>query len=157
MGRKYEQTFEAVTVSAAQDLVFLPGSTGHVLRILRHWVNCGDTSLATGQGLKLRCRRLPAAVTAGTGGTTGATPTSLSPGDAACSTTTAGTNNTGKATSSGTVVVIYEGACHLYQGEDRRWDFPPEIGPTAAFVYELLSTVSGTVTLSGGVEFEELG
>ena len=118
---------------------------------------CCSTSLATGQGLRLRSRFLPATVTVGAGGTTGITPTKRDPGDAACSSSTCGTNNTTQATTSGTALVQYSNGAHLYQGDV--WTYPncPPIGPSEAFVFELLSTVSGTVHLSGGVEFEEWG
>jgi hypothetical protein len=107
--------------------------------------------------LQLRGRFLPATVTTGSGGTTGITPSRNDPGDAACSSSTCATNNTTKATTSGTAITTYESGCHLYQGDNWRYDEPPIIGPSEAFVFELLSTVSGTVHLSGGVEIEEYG
>lgn len=155
MARAYRVLFTAVTVSAAQDLVMITGATGKRMRILRWWVGCPTTTLAAAQGLSLRARFLPATVTVGSGGTTGITPAKNDPGDATCSSTTCATNNTTPATTSGTAIVLYSNGCHLYQGDNWRPDNPPEIGPLEAFVYELLSTVSGTVTLSGGVELEE--
>ena len=156
MGRRYQVLFSAVTVSAAQDLVQITGAAARMYRILRHWVGCGDTSLATGQGLKLRSRYLPATVTVGSGGTTGVTPSKVDPGDAACTTTTCAINNTTQATTSGTAVLVYANGCHLYNGDV--WNYPGVwIGPSEAYVFELLSTVSGTVTLSGGVLIEEFG
>ena len=157
MGRRYRVTFEGVGVSAAQDLVQITGASGKMMLILRHWVGCTDTSLATGQMLELRARFLPATVTVGSGGTTGITPSKNDPGDAACSSSTCATNNTTPATTNGTAVKLYENGCHLYQGDNWRYDSPPVIGPSEAFVFELLSTVSGTVHLSGGVEIEEMG
>jgi len=153
--RAYQVTFDGVAVSAAQDLVGIAGATGKFYQILRHWVGCTDTSVATGQMLQLRSRFLPATVTAGTSGTTGITPSKKDPGDAAASNTTCGTNNTGKATTNGTAVVLYLNGCHLYQGDNWRYDNSPIIGPSELFVFELESTVSGTVHLSGGVEFLE--
>ncbi len=157
MPRAYQVTFEGVGVSAAQDLVQITGAAGKMFRILRHYVACTDTSLATGQMLELRGRFLPATVTVGSAGTISITPSKKDPGDAACSSSTCATNNTVKATTSGTPVILYENGCHLYQGDNWRYDSPPIVGPSEAFVFELLSTVSGTVHLSGGVEFEELG
>ena len=158
MPRAYQVTFSGVTVSAAQDLVQITGpSAGKIFRILRLWLGCGDTSLATGQGLKLRARYLPATVTVGSGGTTGITPSKKDAGDAACSSTTCATNNTTQATTSGTAVALYANGVHLYQGENFRFDNPPIVNPSTAFVFELLGAPSGTVTLSGGVEFEEIG
>ena len=157
MPRVYRVTFEGVAVTAAQDLVFVPGATGKMVRILRRWVGATDTTLPTAQMLQLRERFLPATVTAGTGGTTGITPSKTDPGDATCSITTAGTNNTGKATTSGTAVVLNEDSCHINNGYNEYSLNPPPIGPSEGYVFELLSTVSGTVHLSGGVEFEEIG
>lgn len=159
MPRTYQVTFDTVSVSAAQDLVQIVGATGKIMRILRHWVACVNTSVATGQMLSLRARFMPATFTIGSGGTTGITPSRRDVGDAACSSTTCATNNTVQATTSGTAIKVYDGGCHLYQGDT--WTYTPGreplVGPSEGFVYELLSTVSGTVSLSGGLELEELG
>lgn len=157
MGRIYRVTFSQVSVAAAQDLVQITGATGKMMLILRHWVGCSNTTLATGQMLSLRSRSLPATVTVGSGGTTGITPSKNDRGDATCSSTTCATNNTTQATTSGTAVVNYLRGVHLYQGDEWYYQKPPPIGPSEAFVFELLSTVSGTVALSGGVELEEIG
>ncbi len=157
MPRVYRVSFVAVTVAAAQDLVQITGATGKMMKILRLVLGCSNTSLATGQMLSLRGRFLPATVTIGSGGTTSITPSKNDPGDAACSSTTCATNNTTQATTNATAVILYANAVHLYQGENYRFDNPPPIGPSEAFVFELLSTVSGTVNLSGFVEFEEMG
>ncbi len=157
MGRKYRVTFVGVAVSAAQDLILITGATGKMMKILRHWVGCTDTVLATGQGLQLRARFLPATVSVGSGGSTGVTPSKNDPGDAACSSSTCGANNTSKTSTNGTAITLYENGVHLYQGDNWRYDEPPVVGPSEAYVFELLSTVSGTVHLSGGVEIEEMG
>lgn len=157
MGRIYRVQFSNVSVSAAQDLVQITGAAGKMMRILRHWVACSNTTLASGQMLSLRSRFLPATVTVGSGGTTGITPSKNDPGDAACSSSTCATNNTTQATTNGTAVVLYSSGCHLYQGDVWNYINPPPIGPSEAFVFELLAAVSGTVNLSGGCEFEEIG
>ncbi len=143
--------------AVAQDLVLVTGATGKMMKILKHWLGCSNTSLATGQNLSLRSRFLPATVTVGSGGTTGITPSKNDPGDAACSSTTCGTNNTTQSTTNGTAIILYANGAHLYQGDV--WVYPncPPIGPSEAFVFELLAATSGTVNLSGGVEFEEIG
>lgn len=157
MARAYQVLFENVTVSAAQDLVQITGATGKRMTIKRAWVGCGVTSLPTAQGIRLRARFLPATVTIGSGGTTSVTPSKVDPGDATCSSTTCAINNTTQATTNGTAVVLYSNGVHLYAGDI--WSpvpgCEPVIGPSEAFVWELLSTVTGTVTLSGGVLFEE--
>jgi hypothetical protein len=158
MPRIYRQSFEGVAVSAAQDLVFIPGSAaGKTVRILRRAVGATDTTIPTSQMLQLRERFLPATVTAGSGGTTGATPAKNDPGDATCGITTAGANNTAKATTSGTAVTLWENGAHIFNGFDDPVLNPYPIQNGEAYVFELLSTVSGTVHLSGYVEFEEIG
>ena len=157
MGRIYRLTFPSTLVSAPQDLVFLPGATGKMIRILHRWVGATDTTLVTAQSIELRERLLPATVTAGTGGVTGVTPSKTDFGDATCSVTSAGTNNTGKATTSGTALVLWDVGVHLWNGYDDDVDAPYPVGPGEAYVFELLSTVSGTVHLAGGIEFEEIG
>jgi hypothetical protein len=155
MPRRYTVSFEGVAVSAAQDLVQINGASGKMLRVLRWWLAATDTTLPTAQMLQTRCRFLPATVTNGSGGST-PTVQKRDPGDAAAS-LTALANSTTKATTSGTAVILEEDGCHIYSGLDKAALSPPYIGPSEAFVFELLSTVSGTVHLSGGVEVEETG
>lgn len=157
MPRTYRVSFVGVTVSAAQDLVQITGATGKMMKILRMVLGCKDTSVATSQMLSLRARLLPATVSVGSGGTTGITPSKNDPGDAACSSSTCATNNTTPATTNGTAVILYANGVHLYEGENFRFDDPPRIGPSQAFVFELLGGPSGTVNLSGFVEFTEEG
>ena len=155
MSRIYTVSFENVLVSAAQDLIQIKGASNKILRILRRWVNATDTTIPTGQMLRLRERILPATVTDGSGGTT-PTPVKHDQGDAAA-TFTSLANSTTQASSSGTAVVIYATGCHIFNGFDDIHDEPPTVIPTSSYVFELLSTVTGTVHLSGGVEVEEIG
>lgn len=154
---KYTTTFEGVAVSAAQDLVSLKAAAAVPIRILRYWVNAIDTSLPVSQMLELRARLLPATVTQGSGGTV-PTPQKIgSQGDAAA-VTTAHVNDTSKATTGGTAVITDEQGCHIYNGYDSaiQGRDPLTVAAAAGFVWELLSTVSGTVHLSGGVDWEEI-
>lgn len=158
MSRTYEVTFENVAVSAAQDLVGVTIAAGpRTCKIKRMRVGAADTAIPTAQMLQVRARFLPATFTAGTGGAA-ATPRPVDAGDAAA-TFTARTNDTSKATTSGTAATLEETGCHIYAGYD--FSYPqgrePVIGGGEGFVFELLSTVSGTVHLSGGVTVEETG
>jgi len=155
MARQYKVMFEGVLIAAPQDLIQITGAAGKVVRILQVWLGCTDTTLAAGQALQTRCRYLPVTVTAGSGGTT-PTISKTDPGDAAAS-FTALANNTTKATTSGTAIVWDEDGNHLYGGQRTAFNERPPIGPSEAFVFELLSTVTGTVHLSGGVLVEEIG
>lgn len=155
MARRYSVNFTAVTVSAAQDLISITGATGKMCRIIRVSVGIAATTLSTAQGLEIRCRFLPATVTAGSGGGS-ATPQKMDPGDAAAS-FTARINDTTPATTSGTAIVLESNGCHIYSGFDYQFPTPPVVGPSEAFVFELLNTVTGTVVLSGTAIVEEIG
>lgn len=155
MPRAYIVSFENVTISAAQDLVSVKGSTGKTCRIKRVWLGMTNTTIQTAQGLRLRCRFLPATVTAGSGGSA-ATPAPVDPGDSAAS-ATARVNDTTQSTTSGTAVVLMTQGVHNFAGLDFSFQNPPVIGLNQQFNFELLSTVTGTCAFSGGVEFEESG
>lgn len=155
MPRTYSISFEQVAVSAAQDLVQVNGASGKIARILAVSVGSSDTTAPTNQQLALRCRFLPATVTNGSGGST-PTPQPLDPGDAAAS-ISALANSTTKATTSGTAKTLKEAGANIFAGFDYQFPRPPVIGPSESFVFELLSTVSGTVHLSGEVLVEETG
>lgn len=155
MPRRYRIPMPPVSVASAQDLWQVKGAAGKMLRLLRIVANETDTTPATGQMLSLRGRFMPATVTDGAGGTS-ATIAKTDPGDAAAS-CTALLNNTSKATTSGTAVIDMQASFHNLAGFDHFYLTPPTIGPSESYVVELLSTVSGTVTLSGYLEVEEIG
>jgi hypothetical protein len=139
-------------------LIFIPGaSSTKMIRIWHRWVGASDASLPAAQMLQLRERFLPATVVIGSGGTTGITPTKTDPGDATCGISTAATNNTTKATTSGTPLVWWADGVHVYNGYDDTLDSPYPIGLGEAYVFELESAPSPAIHLSGGVEFEEIG
>ncbi len=157
MGRIYTVTFKNVTISAAQDLVALKGSTGKLCELRRVWVKMNDTTLQTAQGLRLNVKYASATITLGSGGST-PTPRPVDAGDAAAS-FTCHVNDTTPSTTSGSFVDIDPEGGHNYGGLDYRW---PEyrglvFGLNEGTVFELLSTVSGTCNFSGGCEVEERG
>lgn len=154
MGRVYKVTFENVTVSAAQDLIEINGAAGMILKVRRVWAEC-YTASPTSQMIGVRCRYLPATVTSGSGGSA-ATPQKTEAGDAAA-TFTAEVNNTSKATTSGTASIFEEGAFHVLAGYDVSFETPRVVNPSTTFVFEMLSTPTGTLALSGGAEVEEIG
>ena len=154
MGRIYKVTFENVTTSAAQDLVAAYGASGKMCKLRRVWAEC-YTATPTSQNLGYRVRFLPATVTPGTGGGA-ATPQKTDQGDASA-TFTARINDTSKATTTGTASIFEEGAAHILAGYDKSFEAPLTFGASTAVVFELLSTPSGSVALSGGVEVEEIG
>ncbi len=155
MPRIYTVSFENVTISAAQDLISLKGSTGKVCRLLRIWLGATNTTLQTAQSLRIRCRYGTATVTQGSGGSV-PTPIAIDPGDAAAS-FVAHANDTAQATTSGSFTLLLAQGIHNYGGLDFPFKNPPAFGLNEGVTFELLSTVSGTCAFSGGAEVEEYG
>lgn len=157
MARVYTASFKFVTVSAAQDLVAVKGSTGKTCRVRRVWVYMNDTTLQTAQGLRLNVKYASATITLGSGGSS-PTPRPLDPGDSAAS-FTAVANATTPSTTTGTFVDIAPAGGHNYAGFDYTWPKgeEPVFGLNEGIVFELNSTVSGTCNFSGGMTVEETG
>lgn len=155
MPRRYAVSFEQVAATGPQDLLQINGAAGKILRIISVSVAMADTSPPTNQQFGLRARFLPATVSGGSGGST-PTPQPYDPGDAAAS-FTAKANNTSKATTSGTASILLEDACNSFAGYQYMFPAPPTIGPSEAFVWELLSTPVGSPHLSGTAIVEEMG
>ena len=156
MSRIYEVVFENVSVSAVQDLVQINGASGKMVRILRRWVYSVDVPVAAQQQLGLRERLLPTTVTNGSGGSTPALAKS-DLGNAAAS-FTAFVNNTTKATTTGTAVVLGTYGPHIFNGYDDEPDVFWPIGPGQAYVWELtIAPNTPPIHLSGGVAVEEIG
>lgn len=157
MARLYTVTFKNVTISAAQDLVALKGSTGKTCRLRRVWIYMNDTTLQTAQGLRLNVKYGSATVTLGSGG---GTPTArpLDAGDSAASFTNH-INDTTPGTTSGSFVDIMPAGGHNFAGFDYTWPKgeEPVFGLNEGVIFELLSTVSGTCAYSGGATVEETG
>ena len=155
MARTYTVSFENVTISAAQDLVALKGSTGKTCKLVRCWLGASNTTLQTAQSLRLNVKYGSATVTLGSGGAAG-TIVPVDPGDAAAS-FTARTNDTTPATTSGSFSRLVPQGVHNYGGWDWTLRTPIVFGLNEGAVFELLSTVTGTCAFSGGVEVEETG
>lgn len=157
MGRVYTVSFKNVTISAAQDLVALKGSTGKTCKLRRLWLKMNDTTLQTAQGLRLNVKYGSATVTLGSGGSA-PTPRPVDPGDAAAS-FTCRVNDTTPGTSSGSFVDLTPDGGHNYAGFDYTWPKgeEPVFGLSEGVIFELLSTVSGTCNYSGGATVEETG
>jgi hypothetical protein len=156
MPRVYTVSFEAVSVTAIQDLVTIFGATGKSVKILRRWLASVSTTLPTAQSIEVHSAVLTT-TTAGSGGTT-PTPGRIDPGDAVAS-FTAHANDTTPTT--GTLAANFPDGFHIYNRYDEVFTNPPVIssvtGNVEAFVLKLVVAPSGTLTLSGGVEVEESG
>ncbi len=152
-GRLYTIGFQGVTIGAAQDLLAAYAGV-KVLGV--HSVELGQVTGTTVANMRIRLRRLPSTVTAGSGGST-PTPVPWVSSDVAA-TFTAHANDPTQATTSGTGVDLVDTVWNTINGY--LW-VPPIAGrpiiipPSAAFILSLDSTPSSFVT-NGTVVIEEL-
>lgn len=153
MPRRYVMGFSNVSVSAAQDLLALYAGASGAIEIEGAWL---QQVTQTGNGnLRLRWRRLPATVTAGSAGSAG-TIKPLRTGDAAA-TVTGRINDTTPATTSGTAVDMPDGwnliNGYFYQppADDRI-----ACNPSEAIVLSLDQAPGGAIVCNGAVIFREL-
>lgn len=155
MARLYTASFENVTISAAQDLLSLKNPSSKLVEIIRCWLGMTNTTIQTAQGLRLNCKVSTATFTAGSGGSA---PASVpeDKGDSAAS-ATARANDTTPGTTSGAFSNVNPMGIHNYAGWEFRFPTPIPIILNEGFIFELLSTVSGTCAFSGGVEWSEKG
>lgn len=155
MPRTYEARFENVLVAAVQDIISVLGPAGKVIQIKRIWLGSTDTAIPTAQMLRLNVKLSSATFSVGSGGAA-AVFNKQDLGDAGAS-VSGRTNDTVQGTTTGAFTNIEAYGVHIYQGLDYTWpqDGRPTIGPTEGFVFELLSTVSGTVHMSGGIQVIE--
>lgn len=126
MSRFYSIQFNNVTVSAAQDL-FSVLSTANMAFKLCEFQLSADASNTTSE-LRLSIKRLPATVTVGSGGAA-CTVNALASTNAAA-TITARSNDTTRATTSGTAATLFSASINVLNG----WQFlpPPEYRPSFA-------------------------
>ncbi len=157
MPRVYTVSFKFVTISAAQDLVAVKGSTGKTCRLRRVWLQMNDTTLQTAQGLRLNVKYSSATLTLGSGGSV-PTARPVDAGDTAASFSNH-VNDTTPSTTSGAFTDIMPTGGHNYGGFDYTWPKGEEVvfGLNEGVVFELLSTVTGTCNFSGGATIEESG
>jgi hypothetical protein len=155
MARDYVVSFEKVSVSAVQDLFQITGASGKIIQILGFSIDDVDTTAPQDQQIVLRCRYLPATVSNGSGGSS-VTPAKVDPGDSAASFTCLA-NNTSKATTSGTAVVLFEGGANVKAGREFYFSGKPTIGPSEAFVIELITAPATTLTMNGTAWVREMG
>lgn len=152
--RLYAVTMNAVAVSATQDLFNLTATANMAFKV--HSIFLGQKTLTTAEMKQIKCQRMPATVTAGSGGSV-ATPRPLNNGDSAA-VVTARINDTTGMTTSGTAVDLYDDVWHFLNG--LFWMPAPEqrpiIAPSQGFTVNLPTAPSGAMTVSGTVVIEEL-
>jgi hypothetical protein len=150
-------SFEAVVVSATQDLVALLAGAAKQLQIVRYWVGATDTTAPTAQQLSLRARVATATFSLGSGGSSG-TVVKTDQGDGAAS-ATGHVNDTTPATTTGAFFIVDEQGTYVFNGYDSAIQGRPTlpIPVNGGFVWQLLSNPTGTLHLSGGVDWLEIG
>lgn len=158
MGKRCTVTFEKISISAVQDLVAIKADAAKPIRILRYWFGVPDTTLPSQNMVALRARTATATVTLGSGGAS-ATPVHLDATNTTTISATAHVNDTSKATTSGSFVIVDEQGVFIYSGYDsaQTGRDPIDIPAAGGFVLELISALGGATVCSGGVDFEELG
>lgn len=151
--RAYSVEFAGVSVSAVQDLLAV--YCGSSMAIECQGFVIGQITGTTIQNLKISLKRLPATVTAGSGGTT-PTPQKLERGDAAA-TATAHANDTTQATTSGTAAVLHADVFNTINGY--QFFFPPALVPdfglSEACVLSLDTAPGSALTMNGTLYFAE--
>lgn len=155
MSVTYAVSFVAVSVSAAQDLIAILAASNVPVNIARCSLSAeGVTAPAD---LRINLKRLPATVAAGSGGTTPvAFEMAQVSGRSASATLYA--NNTTRATTSGTINILWAGTMQQLNNYDDVLipEFWPQINPAQLFVLGLEAAPGAAITLSGTVWFEEL-
>lgn len=155
MSRPYSINFSDVAVVATQDLINITATANMAFRLLR--VEGGQRSLATSWEAKpIRIRRVPATVTAGSGGSV-VTPRPLNNGDSAA-TITARSNDTTAMTSSGTIVDLLDDMFVFFNG----FLYVPTpredtiIAPNQGLAINLPTAPSGSTNMSFTAIVEEI-
>lgn len=151
--RSYSVRFAGVAVSAVQDLIALYSGSSMGLEL--HGLVIGQITGTTVQNLAMSIKRLPATVSAGTGGNS-ATPQKIDRGDAAA-TATARINDTAQATTGGTASVLHSDVINTVNGYQFFWppDDRPSIGLSEAAVLSLDTAPASAMTMSGTLYFGE--
>lgn len=156
MGRSrgYSVQFNNVSVSVVQDLIALYSGASMALEL--HGLVIGQITGTTVQNLRISVKRLPATVTAGSGGSA-PTPQKLMRGDAAA-TATARANDTTQATTGGTAATLHSDVFNTVNGYQFFWPpgDMPTIGLSEAAVLSLDTAPGSALVMSGTLYFGEV-
>ena len=152
-GRVYSVEFNAVSVSAVQDLFLVQSTSGMAFKLLE--IVLGQITLTTVEELRLTLKRFSGAYTAGTGGTA-FTPVKHNFGDAAA-TATCFTNATTQ-TSGGTATILRADTFNEVNGYQYLAipDREIIIAPSQALVVSLDTSPAAARIMSGTLTLEEL-
>jgi len=159
MGRRYIVPFNAVAVTVAQDLFEVLAPATKCLRLLRCEVTQeSDAGDAQSEQLRFTLKRAAGTYTSGSGGSA-PTVQKTSFGDAASGVTAEANNTTRAAAGTGTLDTL-ESLCenihnglHYIAPQGREHEF----APSQAIVVGLENAPVDSLTMSGVLEFEEIG
>jgi hypothetical protein len=152
-GRVYSAEFNAVSVSAVQDLFLIQSTSGMAFRLLE--IIVGQVTVTTVEELRVSFKRFSGAYTAGTGGTA-FTPSKHNFGDSAA-TVTCFTNATTQ-TSGGTSAILRADTFNEVNGYQYLAipDREIIIAPSQALVVSLDTAPAAARVMSGTLTLEEL-
>jgi hypothetical protein len=153
-GRIYTIPFRNVSVAAVQDLIAAYAGASMAIELVS--VSLGQITQTAVELVQLSIKRLPATVTAGSGGSS-ATPVPDTDTDAAA-TFTARVNDTVQATSGGTIVYPMPDVFNEVNGY--QWIWPERARPSCklseALILSLDSAPAAARTMSGSMKAREL-
>ncbi len=160
IGRAYAVEFHNVSVSAQQDFFYIKPAADKICVIeavyLSNVGGAADAGDAQEELYRIEMIRLPASVTAGSGGTA-PTPNPLATNDAAAGFTSR-VNDTTVATTSGTALQLHSDGMNVRV--PYVWLTPPEhrhlIANAQAWVCRLVTTPNDAVTMNGTCVVREL-
>jgi hypothetical protein len=159
-GRAYSVVFSGVAITAKQDLFYIKPATDKLVVVEAVYLSnvgvAADAGDAQEELLDIRIIRVPATVTAGSGGTA-PTPNPLVTNDAAAGFTSR-VNDTTVATTSGTLLTLNSDGWNIRI--PYVWMPPPEhrpiVGNAQAIVLRLESTVTDSVSCDGTMILREM-
>jgi hypothetical protein len=161
LGRLYSLNFTNTSVSAQQDFFYVKPAADKICIIESIQIGAAGGTADAGDAQEelwdVELIRLPSTVTAGTGGTSVTSPPPMMVNDAAQG-FTARTNDTGKATTTGTATVL------IADGMNNRipyiWVPPPEhrviVANAQAIVFRLNTTPADAILLNGTMLVREM-
>jgi hypothetical protein len=152
--RTYTINFRAVSISAVQDLCAAYAGASMGIEVVS--ITLGQITQTSVEECQISIKRLPATVTAGTGGSA-MTPTPDTDTDSAA-TFTARINDVTQATSGGTVVYPHTDVWNEVNGY--QWIFPERARPSCklseALIFSLDSAPAAGRTTNGSMKIREL-
>jgi len=154
MARPYVIQFNNIAVTAAQDLFNIAATSG--MAFVLHQFELNSESSSSAAELRVVIKRMTATVTNGSGGSV-ATISALASTDAAA-TVTGRTNDTTRATTSGSTTNLFPFGWNVLNG--LLFCPPPEIRPTFGVSQNLLigleTAPAASTTMDGYIVIEEL-